>query len=121
MGISRKPKQEGKSRLLTERDQLQQAQAELARKQAELERQLRQIPVKMEEVRKREREVQRINVTTVARGEINGRLREIRSSGAEPRQRRALKGERRKAQMKFLLLCLILVTILMLLWRAVPN
>lgn len=122
MGLgSRKPKPEGKSRLFTEKEQLRQAQLEITRKRAELEKKLQQLPDQVEQVRQREKELQRINVTTHARGEINGRLREFRNTGGEPKGRpRRLRGVRRAERVKFWVLCLILLSILVLVWRTMP-
>lgn len=121
MGIARKPKPPvGKSRLLTEKEQLQQVQAEIARKQAELEAKLKHLPGKVEAVRQKEKELQRLNVSTVARGEINGRLREFRNPNGDARtRRRPLRGEARAARVKFAVLCIVLFFILVLLYRAV--
>lgn len=123
MGMTRKPKPPAaKSRLLTEKEQLQQVQAEIARKQAELEARLKQLPGKVEAVRQREKELQRINVSTVARGEINGRLREFRNAEGHTRsRRRPLRGEARAARIKFAVLCIVLFTILILVWRTMPS
>ena len=123
MGMIRKPKPPAeKSRLLTEREQLQQVEAEIARKQAELEARLKQLPGKVKAVRDREKELQRINVTTVATGELYGRRRESRDAAGEVRpRRRQLRGEARAARIKFAVLCLVLFTILVLVWKTMPS
>jgi len=75
----------------------------------------------VEEVRQREKELQRINVSTVARGEYNGRLREFRNGGDPRPRRRPLRGEARTARVKFAVLCIVLFLILVLLYRVVPS
>ena len=96
---------------------LQREAAELRRKELDLERQLRMLPAKMEARRTKEKEL-RAQMSSPAIS-LNG-TRGPRSP-KPPGKRRPLAGrETQNAQIKSLVLFLILATIVLLLWRALP-
>ena len=107
------------TKLTAEERRLERQADELRRKERELERQLHALPAKMEARRSRERELARLRVETSSPAiSLNG----VRSRGArQTAKRRPLPArELHNARIKFLVLCLILATIVILLWRVIP-
>lgn len=106
------------TKLTAEERRLERQADELRRKEKELERQLHALPAKMEARRSRERELARLRAETSSPAiSLNG----VRSRGRQPAKRRPLPArELHNARIKFLVLCLILATIVILLWRAIP-
>jgi len=107
-------------RLTAEERRLQKEAEELRRKEQELEKRLRALPARMEAKRSRERELARLRAETSPPSiSLNG----VRGSraGRHPSRHAPLPArELQNARIKFLVLCLILATIVILLWRAIP-
>jgi septal ring factor EnvC (AmiA/AmiB activator) len=109
-----------RSKLSAEERTLQRAAEELRRKEQDLERQLRMLPAKMEARRTREKELARIQARTSSPAiSLNG-ARGPRSLKQTGKRRPLPVRELQNARIKFLVLCLILATIVILLWRAIP-
>ena len=110
-----------RSRKLTaEEIRLQKASEELSRQEQKLQEKLRVLPAEIQAKRQREKELSKLRAETAApaislngvRGTRNGRL---------PNRRRPLPTrDLQNARIKFLVLCLILATIGLLLWRSIP-
>jgi len=109
--------------VLAEQQRLKEAENEILRKQRELERLLKEAPAKIEKQRVRNRDFVRINVTAPATAAIPpGGLRDRFSgeSNSVNRRRKPRRSEQVLARVQFLVLCLILLTIVFLIWRTIP-
>ncbi|MDX2079670.1 MAG: hypothetical protein SFU53_02710 [Terrimicrobiaceae bacterium] len=101
---------------------LQQQEEELRRREQELQRKLKQIPAQLEEKRRRERELVRQRVAASTPAISLGGARATRSSRAQAsRGRRLPASELQTARIKFIVLCVILATLVILLWRSIPT
>ncbi|MEI6278227.1 MAG: hypothetical protein WCQ16_02440 [Verrucomicrobiae bacterium] len=108
------------SKLSAEERTLQREAAELRRKEQDLERQLRMLPAKMEARRTREKELARLRAQTSPQAiSLNG-TRGPRSLKQNGKPRPLSMRELHNARIKSLVLFLILATIVLLLWRAIP-
>jgi len=108
------------NKLSAEERRLQRETEELRRKELDLEHQLRILPAKMEARKTRERELARIRAHTSSPAiSLNG-TRGARSPKPTGKRRPLPVRELHNAQIKALVLCLILATIGILLWRAFP-
>lgn len=109
------------NKLTAEERQLQKAAEELRRKEQELQNQLRTLPAQMEARRSRERELAKLRAHTASPAiSLNG-TRGPRHHAKSAGKRRPLPArELQNARIKFVVLCLILATIGILLWRAIP-
>lgn len=106
-----------------EKRRLAEAQNDILRKQRELEQMLKEAPAKIQKQRRKTRDYVRINVSAPASAAIPpGGLRD-RFSGVPDsagRRRKPRRSERTVARVQFLILCLILFTIVFLIWRTIP-
>lgn len=106
-----------------EQQRLKEAENEILRKQRELERVLKEAPARIQKQRERTREFVRINVSAPASTVVPpGGLRD-RFSGdtnSTGRRRKPRRSEQMLAKVQFLVLCLILLTIVFLIWRTIP-
>lgn len=108
------------NKLTAEERQLQKAAEELRRKEQELQRQLRTLPAQMEARRTREKELAKLRAHTASPAiSLNG-TRGPRHAKSNGKRRPLPARELQNARIKFLVLCLILATIGILLWRALP-
>jgi Flp pilus assembly protein TadB len=118
MFFSRKGKSKRESGgVSTAHRELLEKQREIERKKKELEKTLQKVPEKMQKMKERQRRISRSDVVTTAplaragmgRASVRGgRGFEIRKS-------------ERDARVKFLILCLILATLLFLVWSIIPT
>ena len=108
------------TRLTAEERRLLKEQEDLKRREAELERQLRTIPARIEQRKQLERERTRIQAQ-IAAPAISLKGRNARSSRNDGRPRGLPGRELQNAKAKFLVLCLILATLMILLWRSIPS
>jgi len=109
--------------VFAEQQRLKEAENEILRKQRELERVLKEAPARIEKQRHRNRDFVRINVSTPASTAIPpGGLRDRFSGEASSvgRRRKPRRSEQVLARVQFLVLCLILLSIVLLIWRAIP-
>ena len=108
------------NKLTAEEIRLQKTADELRRKEQELERQLRMLPAQLQAKRTKEKELarHRVEMTSPAIS-LNG-TRGVRSSKSKGKSRPLPARELKNDQIKFLVLCLILATIGLLLWRSLP-
>ena len=108
------------NKLTAEELRLQRAADELRRKEQELERQLRTLPAQIEARKSKEKELAKLRAHTASPAiSLNG-TRRGRSSKTSAKRRHLPARELQNARIKFLVLCLILVTIGILLWRQLP-
>ncbi len=106
-----------------EKRRLAEAQNDILRKQRELEQMLKDAPAKIQKQRRKTRDYVRINVSAPASAAIPpGGLRDRFSGDADSvgRRRKPRRSERTVARIQFLILCLILFTIVFLIWRTIP-
>lgn len=104
-----------KRRLIADQDKI-------LRQQRELEQVIKDAPGRIERQRRRDRDFVRINVSTPASTALTaGGLRDKFSSDSDTtgRRRRPRKSERTMARVQFVILCLILMTILVVIWRSI--
>lgn len=108
------------SRLTSEQKRLLEAERELRRREEAIQRKLSELPAKVRERKRRERQLQQLDVATTASPEWFSRVRSSRGSAPPAVRRRRLGAEARAARIKFIVLCLILGAILLLLWQVIP-
>lgn len=112
-----------KSKALTpEQRKLAQLENELQRKEEALRKLIEEAPKRKEALeRQRQKEMKLRAQTMSSRREVPGVLRDARFGDApQPRRKRTLQKERRASQFRFMILCIVLLSILILLWRALP-
>ncbi|TSA30223.1 MAG: hypothetical protein D4R65_13710 [Verrucomicrobiaceae bacterium] len=108
------------NKLSAEERRLQREAEELHRKEQELERQLRTLPAKLEAQRSREKQRIKLRIESSAPAiSLNG-ARGPRSAKQSGKRKPLPARELQNARIKFLVLCLILATIVILLWRSIP-
>jgi len=97
-------------------------EADLLEKQKALQKLIEEAPKRKQELQRRQEKERKLKAQTMsARHDVPGVLQDDRFGRAPMRpRRRTLKKEQRAAQMRFLLLCVVLLSILILLWRALP-
>ena len=96
--------------------QLDKAQLDLKKREVELNRLLVKIPKQIEKEKKT-----KLNVELTAPSISLGGARVSRSPQPIRRGKTRLSKDLNAARVKFLALCLILLTILVMLWRAIPS
>lgn len=107
-----------------EQQKLAEMQNDILRKQRELERVLKEAPAKIQKQRKRTREYVKLHVNAPAAAAVPpGGLRDRFSSDVDTgaRRRKPRRSERTVARVQFLVLCLILFTIVLLIWQSIPS
>jgi hypothetical protein len=108
------------NKLTTEEIRLQKTAEALRRKEQELERQLRTLPAQIQAKRSKEKQAAKLRAEMASPAiSLNG-IRGARSAKSNGRRRPLPVREQRNAQIKFLVLCLILATFGFLLWRLFP-
>ena len=108
------------NKLTAEEIRLQRAADELRRKELELERQLRTLPAQLQAKRTKEKQAAKLRAEMASPAiSLNG-VRGVRSSKSNGKRRPLPARELQNARIKFLVLCLILATIGLLLWRSLP-
>lgn len=107
------------SKLTAEGKLLAQKQAELRREEEALQRTLRQIPSQIERRKSREREMVELRAKTSNPAISLGNARQLRGKQV-PRTRQLRGRETHNARTKFLVLCVLLILVVVLLWRAMP-
>lgn len=108
------------NRLTAEEIRLQKAADELRRKEQELERQLRILPAQLQAKRTKEKQQAKLRAELAAPAiSLNG-ARGARNAKSNGKRRPLPARELQNARIKFLVLCLILATIGILLWRSLP-
>ncbi|MEO8205622.1 MAG: hypothetical protein ABI615_05535 [Chthoniobacterales bacterium] len=108
----------------SEQRRLKEQELAILREEAKLRKLLEKAPKLKEEKKRRDMEERhRLAVTTTTRTAITGVLRDSRYEDDMPqlRNRRVLRVERRKAQMRFFVLCAILGLILWVLLHYLPT
>ena len=108
------------NKLTTEEIRLQRTADELRRKEQELERQLRTLPAQIQAKRSKEKQAAKLRAEMASPAiSLNG-TRGARSAKSNGRRRPLPVRELQNARIKFLVLCLILATLGLLLWRHLP-
>ncbi len=100
-----------------EHRKLDRQQQELKRREARLQKELVRMPKEIEKKKKLEKVQVAAAVPTVSLGGV----RSHRSKAPAVRKGGRLSSQINGERIKFLVLCLILATILVMLWRAVPS
>ncbi|MFA7345297.1 MAG: hypothetical protein WC003_13415 [Terrimicrobiaceae bacterium] len=108
------------NRLTVEEVRLQKEADALRRKEQELEQQLRRLPAQLQAKRTKERERAKLRAKMASPAiSLNG-AHSGRSAKPNGKRRPLPLRELQNAKIKFLVLCLILATIGILLWRSIP-
>jgi len=108
------------NRLTAEEIRLQKATEALRLKEQELEQQLRRLPAQLQAKRIKEKQAAKLRAELASPAiSLNG-VRGARSSKSNGKRRPLPHRELQNAKIKFLVLCLILATIGLLLWRSLP-
>lgn len=108
------------SKLTAEERRLREQQEELRRREAELQRALKTLPAKIEERKAKEKRLAVMQAQTAAPAISLGAPRPRAATRAGARPRRTPARELHTARTKFIVLCLILVSLVILLWRSIP-
>jgi hypothetical protein len=109
-------------KLSAEEQRLSKEQKATQVRMAQLEKELQTYPKQIEEKKARERELIKMRVTTAAPAISLGGARAGRSGYQQPQKMKKLPArEFNNARIKFLGLCLILATIIFMLWRSIPS
>jgi hypothetical protein len=108
------------NKLSAEEIRLQKAAEALRRKEQELERQLRTLPAQLQAKRTKEKQQAKLRAEMASPAISLSGVRGARSSKSQGRRRPLPVRELQNAKIKFLVLCLILATIALLLWRSMP-
>ena len=108
------------NKLTAEEIRLQKEAETLHRKKQELEQQLRMLPAQLQAKRTKEKQAAKLRAEMASPAiSLNG-VRGARSSKSNGKRRPLPARELQNARIKFLVLCLILATIGLLLWRSLP-
>ncbi len=108
------------SKLTAEEIRLQKEADALSRKEQELQQRLRKLPAQLEAKRSREQAILKQRAVTASPAiSLNG-ARGPRNSKPNGKSRPLRAREYQNARTKFIVLCLILASIGILLWRALP-
>lgn len=114
------PKPTRSPRLTAEERRLQQQEEEIRRRTEELTHKLKTLPAELRETKARERKLQELRARTSAPAISLGGARRPRAH-TERRPGRTPARERQNARIKSVVLCLILLSLLLLLWRSLPG
>lgn len=115
-----RPPHSRSTKLSAEERRLQREQQELLRREEELQRELRTLPARIEERKVRERQYAKLRAEAAAPAISLGGGRSTRGSRPAHREKRLRGRELQNARIKFLVLCLILASLVIMLWRAIP-
>ncbi|MEI8309903.1 MAG: hypothetical protein WCH98_04015 [Verrucomicrobiota bacterium] len=108
------------NKLTAEEIRLQKAADALRRKEQELEQELRMLPARLQAKRTKEKQMAKLRAEAASPAiSLNG-TRGARSAKSNGKRRPLPHRELQNAKIKFLVLCLILATIGLLLWRSLP-
>lgn len=111
----------GSDKLSAEERRLQKQQQELQRQEELLKRKLQVLPVQIEARKSRERELAKLRAHMASPAISLGGVRGPRAGKSSAKRRPLPARELQNARIKFLILCLILVTFVILLWRSIPS
>lgn len=114
------PKPTRSSRLTAEEKRLLQQEEEIRRRTEELNMRLKTLPAEIRETRDRERKLKELRARTSAPAISLGSARRP-GAHSERRPVRTPARERQNARLKAIVLCLILLSLLLLLWRSLPG
>ncbi len=114
-----KPSRKPSTQLAAEQRKLQLAEEDLRKKERELQKKIKAIPAIVREKREETRTMQRIYATTTAQAEYITRVQHQRGGGGP--SRRPLRTAQRRGKWQFLILCVIFITLVVLLWYALPS
>ncbi len=109
------------SKLTAEERRLAREQKELLQREEQLQRELRTLPAKIEERKARERQIAKLRAEASSPAISLGAARGARSGKSSSKGRRLPARELQNARIKFIVLCLILATLTILLWRSIPG
>jgi len=108
-------------KISAEESRLIKQQEELQRKEEVLKQKLRTLPAQIEERKNRARELAKMRAVAAPGAISFGSAARGRPRSAKPTSKRRTRvGEIQSARIKFFVLCLILATFVILLWRTIP-
>jgi len=109
--------------LRLEQKRLLEEQEALIRKQEEARKVIEDAPRRLQQLKKRQREPILINLKASHTGQKTFGVPhdKYREAAPEPRQRRKRKSERNIAKIQFVVLCAILLGIVLMMLRAIPQ
>jgi len=107
-------------KISAEESRLRKQQEVLQRKEEELKLKLRALPAQMQAQKKRDVELAKLRAAVAPEAISLGSAARSRSRSKSTVKRRTRVGEIQSARIKFLVLCLILATFVILLWRTIP-
>ena len=107
-------------KISAEESRLRKQQEQLRREEEALKQKLRTLPAQMQARKKFEREQAKLRATVAPEAISLGSAARSRSRSKAASKRPTRVGEIKSAQIKFLVLCLILATFVILLWRTIP-
>ncbi len=105
------------SKVTAEERRLERERIELLKKEAELKRQLKNLPKQIEQKRAKEERIHTLRNVAATTMDLRG----SRTVPSADRRRKTPKRELNSAKVRFMVLLMILLTILVMLWRAVPS
>lgn len=106
------------TQVTSEERRLSKEQRDILRRKQELEKKLHVLPKQIEAQKKKD---QKIRVDASAPAISLGGARSAHSARSQSRKRPHPARELQSARVKFLILCLILATIVVMLWRVIPT
>jgi Flp pilus assembly protein TadB len=109
-------KMSSSTKVTDEQRRLEKQHGDLVRRQQELEKALRTIPKQ----NKKKKELQTIRVEATMSSRVPG-VAQFSRVQMEKRRKTLPARELQNARIKFLCLCLLLATIIIMLWRAIPS
>lgn len=118
-----KPTRKISNKLTAAQKELLRQEEEVRRRELELQQQLKQLPDKLRKKKEKERALQRMEVTTAARGEYIARVMHQRGRDNPDSQRppRRLRTQQKQGKIKFVILCLIFLGLLIALLSVMPG
>ncbi len=116
-----RPQPSRPSKLTAEERRLAKQQEELRRREEELQRTLKMIPAKLEERKAREKKLAKLRAEASAPAISLAGGRSLRSGRTSTKPRRTPARELQNARIKFLVLCLIFASLVILLLKQLPS
>ena len=107
-------------KISAEESRLRKQQQELQLKEEALKQKLRMLPAQMQARKKRDREIAKLRAVAAPEAISLGSAARGRARSKSTSKRRTRVGEIQSARIKFLVLCLIFATFVVLLLRSIP-
>lgn len=104
-----------------EQRRLEKQHEDLLRRERELKKALVTIPKQIQKKKEKERKTQTLHVDGTTQSIPIGSLRLSRSVAPSRKTRSLPARELQNARIRFLLLCIVLASVVVMLWRAIPS